>query len=93
MTDCGSKRVPCTWSTLYLSSTLCRIVASSQKFGAPERSRITSASFQTMPPSGFWCSWASPIMWPNSCRITPWSCQPRLSVAACSGICALSVPT
>ncbi|MCY1559206.1 hypothetical protein D9M68_962190 [compost metagenome] len=85
--------VPLIWSARYLFSTLWRMVASLQLLGGPERSRITAASFHSMPPSGFWCSCMSPMAWPNSCATVPPSMKPRFMVGWSSGMLRLSVPT
>ena len=51
------------------------------------------ASFHSMPPAGFWCSWARPIAWPNSWPAVPPSRNPRFIVGWSAGIPRLSVPT
>jgi hypothetical protein len=93
MIDSGSHWVPLTWSKRYLSSTLCRTVASCQKLGDPASAAITTGSFQTIPPAGFWCSWARPIACSNSWAVVPPSMNPRFIVGSAEGMPRQSVPT
>ena len=85
--------MPLIWSTAYFMNTLCRTMASVQRFGGCARAAMTTGSFHWMPPAGFECSCARPMAWPNSCPAVPPSRKPRFIVASFAGMPLLSVPT
>ena len=54
---------------------------------------LTSSLFHWKPPlNGLWCSWISPMAWPNSCRTVARSTNPRFIVNDSRGSLVASVP-